>query len=304
MSDKSAKGHVAMLVASVLWGLSAPISKEILNSGVTPLSLTTFRMLGAAAAFWIASLFFKRETVESKDLLKLFFAALFAIVLNQGAMAFGLAYTSPIDSSVVVTMLPLVTMIVAAFYLKEPVTGKKVSGVFIGALGALLLILSNNNCPTNQTSSIWGDLLCLFAQFSFAAYLTVFRDLIRKYSGITIMKWMFIYASICFIPFSYHDLACVQFSALPASIVLEILYVVLAATFITYQLLMIAQKQLRPTVVSMYNYIQPIVASIFAVIMSLDTFGWAKGLAVVLVFVGVYVVTQSKSREQMEASKN
>lgn len=301
MSDKSTKAHVAMFVASILWGLSAPISKEILNSGVSPLSLTTFRMLGATAAFWIASIFVKQERVSHKDLLRLFFAALFAIVINQGAMAYGLSLTSPIDSSIVVTMLPIVTMIVAAFYLKEPVTSKKVLGIFIGALGAFLLIMSNNNCTSTHSSSVWGDMLCLLAQFSFAVYLTAFKDLIQKYSGITIMKWMFIYASICFIPFSYNDLACMQFAEISNQIYLEIAYVVLGATFFSYLLMMIAQKEMRPTVLSMYNYIQPIVASIVAVVIGLDTFGWVKGIAIVLVFLGVYVVTQSKSREQMEA---
>lgn len=290
-----------MLVASILWGLSAPVSKEVLNAGVSALTLTTFRMVGGAAAFWLASLFVKQEHVEHKDLLQLFFAALFSIVLNQGTFVFGLSLTSPIDASVVTTMLPIVTMIVAAFYLKEPVTGKKVLGIFIGAMGALILILSNSGNMNSRSSSIWGDLLCLSAQFSFAIYLTVFRDLIKKYSGITIMKWMFIYASMCFVPFSYHDLTTVNFLDIPSVVYAEIAYVVIGATFVSYLLIMVAQKTLRPTVVSMYNYVQPIVASIVAVVIGMDTFGLVKSVAIVLVFLGVYVVTQSKSREQMEA---
>ncbi|MDR3706006.1 MAG: DMT family transporter [Paludibacteraceae bacterium] len=301
MQDKSVKGHTAMLVASILWGLSAPVSKEVLNAGVSALTLTTFRMVGGAAAFWIASLFVKQEHVNHKDLLQLFFAALFSIVLNQGTFVFGLSLTSPIDASVVTTMLPIVTMIVAAFYLKEPVTGKKVLGVFIGAMGALILILSNKGNLASHSGSIWGDLLCLSAQFSFAIYLTFFRDLIKKYSGITIMKWMFIYASMCFVPFSYHDLTQVNFSEIPSAVYLEIAYVVIGATFVSYLLIMVAQKTLRPTVVSMYNYVQPIVASIVAVAIGIDTFGLVKSISIVLVFLGVYVVTQSKSREQMEA---
>ncbi len=303
MQSEKAKGHTAIFIASILWGLSAPISKEVLNASVTPLTLSTFRMVGAAAAFWIASAFIKREHVHHKDLLQLFFAALFSIVINQGAMAFGLAYTSPIDASVIVTMLPIVTMIIAAVYLKEPVTSKKVLGVFIGALGALILVLSNTNKGAAGDSSIWGDLLCLGAQFSFAIYLTVYRDLIKRYSGITIMKWMFIYASICFIPLSYSDLTQMDYSAIPTPVYWEIAYVVIGATFVSYMLIMPAQKALRPTVVSMYNYIQPIVASIVAVVMGLDTFGFVKIIAIVLVFSGVYVVTQSRSKEQLEADE-
>lgn len=291
-----------MLVASIVWGLNSPIGKATLDGGVGALTLTTFRMVGAAAAFWITSLFVKCEHVKSEDLMLLFFAALFGIVLNQGTFIFGLSLTSPINASIVTTMAPIVTMIVAALYLKEPITGKKVFGIFLGAMGALILILSSG-AVAGKSGNIWGDLLCLTAQISFAVYLTVFKGLITRYSTITIMKWMFMYASICFIPFSFHDVAGTDFAALSTATYLEIAFVVLGATYLSYLLVVIGQKSLRPTLVSMYNYVQPIVASILSVAIGMDTFGWSKAAAIVLVFIGVYVVTQSKSKAQLDALK-
>lgn len=302
MEIKKYKGHMAMLVASIVWGLNSPIGKAALDGGVDALTLTTFRMVGAAAAFWITSLFVKREHVKSEDLMLLFFAALFGIVLNQGTFIFGLSLTSPINASIVTTMAPIVTMIVAALYLKEPITGKKVFGIFLGAMGALILILSSG-AVAGKSGNIWGDLLCLTAQISFAVYLTVFKGLITRYSTITIMKWMFMYASICFIPFSFHDVAGTDFAALSTTTYLEIAFVVLGATYLSYLLVVIGQKSLRPTLVSMYNYVQPIVASILSVAIGMDTFGWSKAAAIVLVFIGVYVVTQSKSKAQLDALK-
>ncbi len=302
MEIKKYKGHMAMLVASIVWGLNSPIGKAALDGGVGALTLTTFRMVGAAAAFWITSLFVKREHVKSEDLMLLFFAALFGIVLNQGTFIFGLSLTSPINASIVTTMAPIVTMIVAALYLKEPITGKKVFGIFLGAMGALILILSSG-AVAGKSGNIWGDLLCLTAQISFAVYLTVFKGLITRYSTITIMKWMFMYASICFIPFSFHDVAGTDFAALSTTTYLEIAFVVLGATYLSYLLVVIGQKSLRPTLVSMYNYVQPIVASILSVAIGMDTFGWSKAAAIVLVFIGVYVVTQSKSKAQLDALK-
>lgn len=304
MNDKHYKGHIAMLMANIIWGLNSPIGKAVLDSPyVTPLSLTTFRMVGAAIAFWAASLFTKKEHVKPEDLFMLFFAALFGIVLNQGSFIFGLSLTSPIDASIVCTTTPIVTMIVAAIYLKEPVTGKKVLGIFIGAMGALILILSSQSAATGKSGSVWGDLLCLTAQISFAIYLTVFRNLITKYSAITIMKWMFIYASMCFIPFSYRDVASIEFARISTEVYAGIAFVVLGATFLAYLLVMVGQKNLRPTLVSMYNYVQPIVVSAIAVAMGMDTFGWSKAGAIVLVFTGVYIVTQSKSKAQLDALK-
>lgn len=293
-----------MIGAETMWGLMAPIGKFILSGAViTPLLMTDFRMIGAACLFWIASLFTQPEHVNHKDMLSLFFAALFGIVFNQGTYIFGLGMTSPINASIVTTSLPILTMVIAAIYLWEPITGKKLLGVFMGAVGALLLILSGQPMSGGQSGSIGGDLLCLFAQFCFSLYLVFFKGLIGKYSPITLMKWMFTYASICLIPFSYTEIVQLDWSLLDYKVIAGLVMVVFCATFISYLLIPIGQKNLRPTVTSMYNYLQPIVASILAVAWGMDSFNALKIVAVILVFSGVFFVTQSKSRAQLEAYK-
>lgn len=292
--NKNIQGHLFALTANILWGLMAPVGKSALVE-FSALSVTTFRMVGAAACFWLLSLFCKREQVDHRDMLKIFFAALFALVFNQGVYIFGLSMTSPIDASIVTTTLPIVTMIVAAIYLKEPVTNKKVLGIFVGAMGALILINAGSG-----NGSIMGDLLCLIAQISFSIYLTVFKGLSQKYSPITLNKWMFVYASMCYIPFSYHDVAAIQWAEISTAALLQVGYVVVGGSFLAYICIMTAQRLLRPTVVSMYNYMQPIVASIVTVIVGMATFNMEKGIAIALVFLGVYIVTQSKSRKDFE----
>lgn len=296
--NKHIQGHIFALSANILWGLMAPIGKSALAE-FSPLSVTTFRMVGAAACFWLLSLFCKREQVDHRDMLKIFFASLFALVFNQGVFIFGLSLTSPIDASIVTTTLPIVTMIVAAIYLKEPVTNKKVLGIFVGAMGALILILSSQSAAGGG-GSIWGDLLCLTAQISFSIYLTVFKGLSQRYSPITLNKWMFVYASMCYIPFSYHDVAVIDWNGISTAAWLQVGYVVVGGSFLAYICIMTAQRLLRPTVVSMYNYMQPIVASIVTIIIGLGTFNLEKGIAIALVFLGVYIVTQSKSRKDFE----
>lgn len=294
------RGHFFAFTANILWGLMAPVGKSALSS-FTPLTVTTFRMIGAAACFWLLSACCKRERVDHQDMLQIFYASLFALVFNQGIYIFGLSLTSPIDASVVTTTLPIVTMIVAAVYLKEPITNKKVLGIFIGALGALTLILSSQ-AVAGGDGSIAGDLLCLVAQISFSIYLTVFKGLSQKYSPITLNKWMFVYASMCYIPFSYRDMAAIDWSGISTAAFWQVGYVVIGGSFLAYICIMNAQRLMRPTVVSMYNYMQPIVASIVAVITGMAAFTLQKGIAVILVFLGVYIVTQSKSRKDLEKS--
>ena len=303
MKENHAIGHMAMFGANILWGVMSPISKAVLESGaITPLALTTFRMLGAAVLFWIASIFARKEHVPPHDLAMLFFASLFGITLNQGCFIAGVSLTSPIDASVITTTVPIITMIIAAFHLKEPVTNKKVIGIFLGALSALILILNGQHAAhIGKESSMAGNILCLTGEISFAVYYVVFKSLVSRYSAVTLMKWMFTYATICCVPFSYADMVSVDIPHLSTTLLYELIFIIAGATFLSYLLIPLGQKRLRPTVVSMYNYLQPIVASMLAIFWGMDNFTPTKGLAIVLVFLGVYVVTKSKSRAQMEA---
>jgi drug/metabolite transporter (DMT)-like permease len=300
MEDTNFKGHVSLLTAYVIFGLNTPLTKTILTHGETSaMALTFYRFAGAAALFWLASMFVKKEKVSIRDIMLLNLASLFAIFINQMSFIAGLSMTSPIDASVITTLVPIMTMIFAAFFLKEPITWKKVIGVLVGAFGALLLIF-NGNMLSQNTASVKGNLLCVLSCLAFAIYLTAFKKLIIRYSAVTSMKWMFLSATICSFPFCRHDILAVNYSAIPADIYLYIIYVVALATFVSYLLIPVGQKLMRPTVVSMYNYLQPLVSSFVAVIIGMDTFGWIKSIAAILIFSGVYIVTQSKSRAQME----
>ena len=302
MEIRKMGAHISLLLAACMWGLMAPIGKDAMDAGITGLMLANMRMIGAAVCFWITSLFVKKEEVPPRDLLLMFFASLLSIVFNQGCYTFGLSLTSPVDASIVTTTMPLITMILAALFLKEPVTPMKVGGILLGSMGALALILSNQG-GGDKEGNIWGDLLCLTSQLSFACYLTIFKRLISKYSVFTLMKWMFSYAAVCFIPFSYNDFASAHLADFSMTVWMEVGFVVFCGTYLAYIFMVTGQKSLRPTVVSMYNYFQPIVGSSVAVLMGMATFGWIKAGAAVFIFVGVYMVTQSKSKSELEGEK-
>ena len=303
MVQTSWKGHVSMLAANTMWGLMSPLAKLVMASGaVTSLVVTDLRICGAMILFWITSFFCKPEHVNHKDLAKLFGASLLAIVFNQGCFITGVGLTSPADASIITTSMPLWAMILAAFFLKEPITGKRVLGIAAGAGGALLLIIGSQpatSAPVKDTH-ILGDMLVLLAQLSYAFYIVLFKNFVNKYSLITIMKWMFTYAFICILPFSYRDLIQTDWTSLQLPEIGALTFIVVGATFICYILVVVGQKALRPTVAGMYNYIQPLVACIVAVCLGMDSFNVVKGIAIALIFCGVYLVTASRSRAEME----
>jgi len=299
-SEQSYKGHLTMFVLNIIFGLNTSVTKSVLSDTLTPYSIYFLRIAGAGLLFWIASAFVKENKVSSRDLMMLFLAGMLGVAINQFSFIKGLSLTSPINAAIIVTLTPIITMILAAIYQKEPVTKKKVTGVFIGASGALLLILTSMQV-VNGAGSMLGNMLCLLSSLSYAFYLTAFKGLIIKHSPVTLMKWMFLFSAIVSLPVCLDDIEAIQWQIIPVNGYLRIGYVVILATFVTYMFIPVGQKLLRPTTLSMYNYLQPLVASLAAIAMGLDYPGWNTVLAAVLIFCGVYVVTQSKSRAQLEA---
>jgi drug/metabolite transporter (DMT)-like permease len=299
-NNKALIAHLSMFGACAFWGLMAPLGKDAMTHGLDGLTMVSFRVLGGCILFWLTSLFVKKEQVPTKDKLMFIGAAVFGLITNQCCYTIGLSITSPINASIVTTSMPIFAMILAALILKEPITGKKALGVLMGCSGALILILTSASAVSDKVGDIRGDLLCLAAQFSFALYLSLFNPLIRRYSVFTTNKWMFFWASLLIIPFTFSHVKDVVSQPMPATTWWEAAYVVVFGTYLGYILTMIGQKTLRPTVVSVYNYVQPIVSVIVSVLTGLGILKPSHAIAVILVFSGVWLVTKSRSRHDME----
>ena len=294
------KSHASMWITQILWGLNPAITKIVFTAGLTPLFIYDCRMIGAALLFWIASFFTNRERVERSDMLHIFFASMLGIILNLGMFLYGVQLTSPVNASIISTISPILTMSLAALFLREPITKKKSGGVIIGGLGAILLI-TNSAHASGISGNIIGDVLCILAQTCYSCYLVFYKGLTTKYSPMTLMKWMFTFSALSSLPFTYSEFANFNFGNIPDLAIYGICFIVIGPTFISYLLLPIGQKNLRPTIISSYNYIQPVVSTIVAISWGLDNFNLLKIASILLIFIGVFMVSRSKSRVQIES---
>lgn len=292
-----------MFGACAMWGLMSPVGKDAMIHGVSGLEMVAFRTSGGALLFWLTSLFTKQERVPRRDILLLAAAALLGVVFNQCCFTIGLSLTSPINASITTTTMPIFTLVLAAVFLHEPITLKKLAGIVLGAAGAVMLILGSASGKSSAEGSVLGDVLVLVAQFCYATYLSAFKPLIRRYSVVTLMKWMFLFATLFTVPLALPQLSALDWGAVPSRTWLDTAFVVGGGTYLAYILSVSAQQILRPTVVSSYNYVQPMVATVVSVIMGLGVFGLQQTVAVVLVFVGVWLVTKSKSRADMRKER-
>ena len=291
--------HLCMLCAGTCWGLMAPIGKDAMLNGIDGIDLVSFRVLGGALLFWLTSLFTKKEHVPVKEILLLGCAGLFALVFNQCSYTIGLNLTSPSNSSIMTTSMPIFAMVLSFFILKEPITWQKAGGVLLGCTGAVIIITTSATAGNAKVGNIWGDLLCMSAQLSFALYLSLFKPLIQKYSLFTVNKWMFTWATLIIWPFTLGHVSSIDFASVPMSTWWETGFVVFFGTYISYICMMVGQQTLRPTVVSVYNYMQPLVSVSVSVAAGLAVFKTSQALAAILVFSGVWFVVKSKSKHDM-----
>lgn len=304
--------HVCIFLAAATWGLMAPIGKDAMMNGITGLDMVFFRVAGAAACFWIASLFmrfFNRAVSQKKDtqgqspkpprkdILKFAAAGFFAIVCNQCCFTVGLSITSPINASIVATSLPIFALISSAIFIKEKITLQKILGIGLGLSGALILVLGSASSNNAKAGNIMGDLLCMTSQCSFAIYLSLFKNLIGKYNVVTCMKWMFTFSTLMVAPFTLGGVLSIPLASITQVTWAETSFVVFGGTFIAYLLVARAQKVLRPTVVAMYNYVQPVTSAVVSIVAGLAIFGLSHGLAITLIITGVYMVNSAKIKK-------
>ena len=263
---------------------------------MTPMDLLCFRAAGATLLFWLLSLFMPKEKVPLNDLWKIFIASMLGLFLTQWSFLKAITMTTSIDTSITNTCTPILTMIVAAIVLKEPITFKKVGGILVSLAGVLILVFNSVGLGggASETKPL-GIVLVVVNGLTFALYLGIFRPLISKYNVVTFMKWMFLFTMLVTLPFNVKNLIHIPFGQIESRVAWQIAFVVFFATFVAYFLIPIGQKRLRPTLVSMYNYVQPIIATIISIIIGLDHFTWKKGIAMILVFSGVWIVNQSRA---------
>ncbi len=289
---------MAVLCANLIFGLNIPISKALLSQWMTPFGYMASRTLAATIIFWVIQSFLPKEKVSPKDLAIIAMGGIMGFVVSQSLTAISLQYTSPVYFSLIVALSPLVVMLLAAVFLKEPITGKKMAGVVLGVAGALLMISQIDNSASGK-NNLWGIFLAIISVTAFSVYLIIIRSVAQKYTTVTQMKWMFLFAAIILVP-----LGCTEYSeqtlfsaSCSWSGVWELAFVAILATSVAYFLTPFGMKYLRATTVSVYMNLQPIVSSVAAICVGQDSFSWDKPLAAVLVIAGAYVVSTSRAKE-------
>ena len=291
-------GHIACFTAYAIFGVNIIVCKD-LTSGhlISPIGIFTLRSLGAGLMFWILSLFLPAEKVEKKDYLKILAAAFLGYFVTQLTFLVAIPDVTPMHCSIISSMSPIYTMFIAAVVLKEPLSWKKAGGVVLSLCGILFLIFNNASGTSGASESkLSGIFLMFLNSLSFSLYLGIFKPVIAKYSVVTFMKWIFLFSALMSLPLSLREVVSLEWTKIPSVQMWELGFLIVFATFVSYFLIPFGQKRIRPTLVSMYSYIQPIIATIISIILCMDILTWQKLMAALMVFAGVFIVSRSRAK--------
>lgn len=291
-SSGKMSAHVALLIANVIFGLGVPVTKLLLDNWISPLAWMATRCVGAAAIFWVVSLFLPKEKVPPCDLVVIMLGGLLGFLVSQTFTAWAIDYSTPVYVSFIATLTPVVTMLCAALFIGERVSSRGVIGVVVGIVGAMLMVFKNWQGGTGK-NDLLGIGFAVLSLLTWAIYLIITRKVAAKYSAVTQMKWIFLVSAIAIMPFAWGDLrhSTLYSSAWQWSGVLEMAFIVVFATVVGFFAIPYAMRYLQATSVSVYTNLQPIVASFVAIAIGQDLFSWDKPVSLVLVLLSAWLVS-------------
>jgi len=287
------RAHIALIIANIIFGVNYSVAKSVMPDQIKPFALVSLRSFVTTILFWIASHFIPKETVSRKDLLYLFACSFFGVVINQTLFLVGLNMTSPINSSIILATNPIFAFVFAALILKEKISFMKGAGLAIGLFGVLMLILQNGT-PDIGSSTFLGDIYTLVNTISWAFYTVIIKRMLEKYHPITVMKWTFFFGMFTTIPVGYSQWSVMDWSAISLNGWLGIGFVVVLSTFLGYLLITYGLRRLSPTIVSIYIYMQPVIAAYVATLIGQDRIDLVMVVSALLIFAGVFFVSWQK----------
>lgn len=292
------KRHLAFLAAfgaSFIYGVNHTLAKDVMPTHIKAFGFIMVRVLGAAILFWITSLFLPKEKVDRKDWMRFVLCAFFGMTVNMLMFFKGLQLSTPINSSVVITLSPVILLVLSAIFLKEKITLLKGSGIGIGLIGALVLILFGAKTQENAPNIPLGNMLFIINATAYSVYLILVKPLTAKYSSVTLMKWFFLIAIFTNLPVALPEFLEVEWTNLPLSVIGVMIFVVVGTTYLTYLFNIFALRTLKPSTIGAFIYLQPLIATLVAIILGADTLTGIRIFAAVLIFLGVYLTTKRKA---------
>lgn len=282
--------HIYLFTANLIYALSFTIAKDVVPHFIQPFGAIVIRVSVALLLFAVVQLFFIKEKIKRADIPLLILCGLFGVAINQLLFFKGLSITTPINASLMMTTTPILILLLSGIFHDEKITWLKILGVLLGAIGAVLVIISGKEFTLN-TGQATGDMLVLINAASYAIYLVIVKPLMKKYRPVTVITWVFLFGWLFVLPAGWKEFSSINWTQFTPMLWAELSFIVIFTTFFAYLLNTMAMEHASPSVVGIYIYLQPALATIFALLLNRDEYPLIKIIATVFIFAGVYFVS-------------
>jgi drug/metabolite transporter (DMT)-like permease len=287
---------IGATIVSLIYGVTFTIAKDVMPLYIDAYGFILLRAGGSMILFWLVWLFTPKEKIALNDFPRIIAAAFFGVAFNMLTFFKGLSLTSPISAAVIMVSTPMIVLTLSALIMKERMQKRMIFGIILGLIGTAFLILYGKSIGSATNAGL-GNFLVLVNAISYGFYLIIVKKLMDKYNAFTFVKWIYLFGFIMVLPFGWSQFQAVNWALVPMDICWKIVFVVVFSTFLTYLLNLLSMKELKPTTVAVFIYLQPLFATIFAISLGKDELSLVKIGSAVLIFVGVYLVTQKKSSQ-------
>lgn len=294
--------HLYLFLANLIYALSFTIAKDVVPNYIQPFGAIVIRVTVALTLFTAIQFFFIKEKIKRADIGLLILCGLFGVAINQLLFFKGLSITTPINASLMMTTTPILVLLLSGIFHDEKITWLKVIGVLLGAIGAVLVIVSGKEL-TRGSGQTTGDVLVLINATSFAIYLVIVKPLMKKYHPLTVITWVFFLGWLFVMPVGWYEFSIINWQQFSPALWAELAFIVIFTTFFAYLLNTMAMQYATPSVVGIYIYLQPALATIFALVLNRDEYPLIKIIATILIFAGVYFVSAKNAFSKNERQK-
>lgn len=299
MTGNKLKGNLAMTLSKIFSGLNENALKYLVPTWMSPFSGAVIRLAFGAVGYWVTGIFTRKKSTPATARQKLMLFLMGAVLVfgYMFTLLAGLKYTTPISSSIFISLQPAIVFIISAIFLKEKVTRMKIIGILLGLAGAMIIISTQKTTET-ASNPLLGNLFCLGSAICYSLYLIFSGYFLKKLDVVTVSKWSFLGGlvssaiSICFIGWD----AIVLTQNLFSTPMLVLAFVLICPTFISYFLVAVGIKNLKVTVVALYSNLILVTATIFSYIFGQDIFSWWQIAAIVLIIVSVYFMEVAEAK--------
>lgn len=283
--------HVALFFVSLLYAILFSWAGQIMPNYLTPEAFVMLRVITATTLFYLFSFAVPRDVIQWKQHgLEFAICGFFGTSANMYLFFHGLALTYPINGAILMLVTPLFVGIFDHFRLKAIPHKWFLIGTLIAAAASVWLMVGKGAHFNSNT--LKGDLFVAVNALFYAIYLVRVKKLAHIYQPITINKITFTFGTLYMLPIGGWALYHTQFANFTPSISAKVVYILFFTSFLVYLLNSYAVKKAGPTLAGLYIYLQPVLATIIAMMLGTDQLTHSKTLLMVSIMGGVFLATR------------